>query len=187
VVLKAVSQEFAHKSEAGLVSLDLVDAAQVETAAGELVRKARCEASSGVRLEGLLVQEMVRSGVEMIVGVNTDPQFGPILLLGAGGIWVELLEDVVLRLPPLTHNQALSMVSEIRASKLLQGYRGAPVADIPALQYLLVQVGQLALEQQDRIETMDLNPVMVLPAGQGVKVVDFRVYPRQQGLSENFE
>ena len=187
VALKAVSQEFAHKSEAGLVSLDLVDAAQVETAAGELVRKARCEASSGVRLEGLLVQEMVRSGVEMIVGVNTDPQFGPILLLGAGGIWVELLEDVVLRLPPLTHNQALSMISEIRASKLLQGYRGAPVADIPALQYLLVQVGQLALEQQDRIETMDLNPVMVLPAGQGVKVVDFRVYPRQQGLSENFE
>ena len=172
VALKAISQAFSHKSEAGLVRLNLADAAQVETAASELVQK-----TQNVGMEGFLVQEMVCGGIEMIIGVNTDPQFGPLLLLGAGGIWVELLEDVVLRLPPLTHRQAEAMITETKASKLLQGYRGAPPADMQALQDLLILTGRLALEQRDRIGTMDLNPVMVLPAGQGVKVVDFRLYP----------
>ena len=111
-------------------------------------------------LEGLLVQKMLPPGVELIAGIHHDPQFGPLILLGSGGILVELLDDAVLRLPPLTTRQAMEMIQETRSYPLLQGYRHLPPADIPALAQLLVSLSHLAAENEhiagldDDISTM---------------------------------
>jgi acetyltransferase len=170
VALKAVAPAFSHKSEAGLVQLNLASAEAVETTARMLLAQTGQE-----RLEGLLVQQMITGGIEMIVGVSYDPQFGPVLALGAGGVLVELLDDVTLRLPPLTQRQALAMIRETRAWRWLQGFRHYPPADVSALARLLVYISRLAVEQAGQIASLDLNPVLVLPEGQGVWVVDARV------------
>ena len=118
---------------------------------------------------------MLAPGVEMIVGVHEDPQFGPMIALGSGGVLVELLDDVVLRLPPLTMRQAFSMIQETKAWRLLQGFRQYLPADVKALAQLLVNVSHLTVSQDGRICGLDLNPVIVLPEGQGVGVVDLRI------------
>lgn len=170
VALKAVAPALTHKSDAGLVRLNLASQAEVQRAG-----QAMLAAVAGHECEGLLVQQMVTGGVEMIVGVTNDPQFGPVLALGSGGLLVELLDDVVLRLPPLTLAEAAAMVRETRSWPLLRGYRGRSPADVDALARLLVDVGRLAAQARDRVLGLDLNPVMVLPQGQGVQVVDLRV------------
>jgi acyl-CoA synthetase (NDP forming) len=177
VVVKLVSPSASHKSDSGLLRLNLKSAGQVRQAAKDLLGLAG-EPPAGLPVEGLLVQEMVAGGMEFIVGINSDPQFGPVLLLGAGGTWVELLDEVVLRLPPLTGQGAQEMIDEIRAGRLLRGYRTQPPADAGALGRLLLQVGRLAIEQAGWVDSLDINPVLVLPAGQGVCVVDFRIYIR---------
>ena len=169
VALKAISPGLTHKSDAGLVHLNLTTPAEVETAARMLLAAAPHD------LEGLLVQRMVSTGIEMMVGLTRDPQFGPVIALGSGGVLVELLDDVVLRLPPITHIQAAGMIQETRSWKLFQGFRGRPPADGAALAQLLIKTSNLAVEQAGRIVSLDLNPVMVLPAGQGVQVVDLRI------------
>ena len=174
VALKAISPELTHKSDAGLVRLNLQTAAAVAAAGSEMI--ARTEA-----LEGLLVQRMIAGGVEVIIGIHTDPQFGPVIALGAGGVLVELLEDVSLRLPPLTQREAAAMVRETRVWRLLQGFRDRAPADVVALEQLLVSISNLVGEQGERIVALDLNPVMVLPAGQGVRVVDLRLTGRHAG------
>lgn len=174
VALKAVSPAQSHKSEAGLVRLNLSSISAVERTAVSLL-----EQVNGALLEGLLVQEMVTGGVELIAGVTRDPQFGPLLMVGSGGILVELLEDVALAVPPLTHTQARELLRQTQAWKLLGGYRGRPAGDIAALEALLCNLSRLALEQASQVTSLDLNPVIVLPAGQGVKVVDARVFCSQ--------
>ncbi len=170
VALKAISPELTHKSDSGLVLLGLETAVTVKAAADILL--AECE---NVVLDGLLVQKMMPSGVEMIIGVHSDPQFGPVIALGSGGVLVELLADAVLRLPPITTHQAMDMIKQTKAWKLLQGYRHYPPADVAALAQLLVQVSQMVVEENGRIAGLDLNPVIVLPEGEGVGVVDLRV------------
>lgn len=179
VALKLLTPAASHKSDAGLVRLNLADERALRQAAEELEALGQRLPGGLAEAEGILVQEMAPGGVEMIVGSSLDPQFGPVLMLGAGGVLVELLEDAALRLPPLTSRDAQAMIDELRVARLLRGYRGRPAADLAALSRLLLSVSQLVVEQSAWLDSLDLNPVMVLPAGQGVRVVDFRLFARQ--------
>jgi acetyltransferase len=110
--------------------------------------------------------------VEVILGVLRDPEFGPVVVYGSGGILVELLKDSALRLPPLTRRQALEMIQETRGARLLRGFRGCPPADIDALAGALVSLSHLAMDLGDLVAALDINPLMVLAKGQGVRAVD---------------
>jgi acetyltransferase len=172
VVLKILSPDVQHKTEIGGVRVGLEDESTVVTAFREVTEAAR-QHHSQVRLEGALVQEMIPAdAVEVILGVLQDPDFGPVVVFGSGGILVELLRDSSLRLPPLSHEEALEMIHETRGRRLLQGFRGRPPADIDALADALVRVAQLAVDLGDLVSALDINPLMVLPKGQGVRAVD---------------
>ena len=120
---------------------------------------------------------MVTDGVEVIVGVSQDPTFGPVILCGIGGIYVEMYEDVAMRVCPIDHAEAREMVTGLRAAKLLQGYRGRPRADVDGLVDVLVRMSVMAIELQSELTQIDINPLAVLPQGQGVKVLDALVVP----------
>jgi acetyltransferase len=124
------------------------------------------------RITGVSVQEMVGDGVEVIIGVNCDPQLGPVLLFGSGGVMVEVYNDVALRRCPITRSEAQAMIAEVKGARLLQGFRGRPAADLAALADTLVRVSHLAMHLEGHLAELDINPLMVLPAGQGVKAVD---------------
>lgn len=170
VALKAIAPGLVHKSELGAVRLDLAPEA-VEAAAQEMAARL---AAAGHAPEGFLVQEMVPRGVEMLVGVVHDPQFGPLVACGAGGVVVELVGDVSVRLAPLTREDAAAQVRELKSYPLLTGFRGAPPADVEALEDVLLRVSALA-EDLPAIAELDCNPVMVLPRGQGAVIVDARI------------
>jgi acyl-CoA synthetase (NDP forming) len=121
---------------------------------------------------GVLVQEMVHGGIEVIVGLSQDPLFGPVLLLGMGGIFVELYQDVALRACPITEHDAREMLQEVKGARLLEGFRGQPAADVEALIHLMVRVSHLGIQCEQEIREMDLNPLLVLPRGQGVRAAD---------------
>jgi acetate---CoA ligase (ADP-forming) len=171
LALKGVAPGLVHKTEAGAVRLGLAGADQVRAAAAEV---AAAVAAAGHQVERFLVQRMVAAGVEVLVGVVNDPSFGPVVACGAGGTAVELLRDVAVRITPLTDVDAAAMVRSLATFPLLDGYRGAPPADVAALEDLLLRVGAL-VEAHPEVAEMDCNPVMVLPRGQGVVVVDARV------------
>ena len=171
VALKVDSPDIPHKTEAGAIRLGLADANQVRAAFAEVMASARTYAPNAA-INGVSVQDMVLDAVEVIVGVSYDNQLGPVLLFGAGGILVEVYHDVALRLCPITLEEALAMVSEVKGARLLQGFRGRPAADIDALADTLVQVSHLAANLEGSLAELDINPLMVLPAGRGVKAVD---------------
>jgi len=172
VVLKILSPDVQHKTDIGGVRVGLQTESAVATAAREVMKATR-QHRPQARLEGVLIQEMIPSdAVEVIVGILHDPDFGPVIVFGSGGILVELLEDSSLRLPPLSHREALQMIRETRGERLLQGFRGQPPADVDALVDTLVRVSQLAVDLGDLIAALDINPLMVLPRGQGVCAVD---------------
>jgi acetate---CoA ligase (ADP-forming) len=166
VAVKVVSPDLAHKTEAGALALGLDTAPNVQRAASRLVRAAR-----GRRMEGLLVQRMVR-GVEVIVGVTRDPSFGPLLVVGAGGIEAELLGDTSCRPLPVTRREVSAMLAEVRTLRRLGGYRGAPAADVPALVDAILGVARLAELLGDRLISLDVNPIIVGPRGRGAFAVD---------------
>jgi acyl-CoA synthetase (NDP forming) len=153
------------------VRLGLAGGKQVRAAAAQMADQV---AAAGHRVERFLVQRMVAAGVEMLVGVVHDPSFGPVVACGAGGTAVELLRDVQVRITPMTDADAAAMVRSLATFPLLGGYRGAPPADVPALEDLLLRVGAM-VEAHPEVAELDLNPVMVLPRGQGAVVVDARV------------
>ncbi|HEX9235799.1 MAG TPA: acetate--CoA ligase family protein, partial [Actinomycetota bacterium] len=169
VALKAVAPGLVHKTEAGAVRLNLPDPAVVVAAAEDM---ARAVEARGHRVERFLVQRMASQGVEMIVGVVHDPSFGPVIACGAGGTAVELVKDVAVRITPLTDLEAADMIRSLRTLPLLEGYRGAPKADIAALEDLLLRVSAL-VEDHPGIAEMDLNPVIVM--AEGAVIVDARV------------
>ncbi len=171
VALKVDSPDILHKTEAGGIRLGLRDDAQVRAAFGEILSSASAYAPQAA-INGVLVQEMVPGGVEVIIGVSYDPQLGPVLLFGAGGVMVEVYQDVALRLCPITTGEALDMISQVKGAKLLQGFRGRPKADVDALAGALVQVSHLAVHLEGKLAELDINPLMALPQGQGVKAVD---------------
>ena len=171
VALKVESPDVLHKTDAGLVELDVGGAADLRQAYDALLVNARHK-HPGARISGVLVQEMVSGGTEVIVGVFRDPQFGPVLLLGMGGVLVELYRDVALRVCPITREDAKEMLSEVRGARVLEGYRGIPPGDVEALIDTLIDVSTMAVHLRDSIRELDINPLTVLPRGQGVKALD---------------
>jgi succinyl-CoA synthetase beta subunit len=171
VVLKVLSRAIAHKSEAGGV-LTNVPGHAVQPRAEELLARVRVRAPDA-EIEGLLVQEQVPAGgVEMILGMIRDPQLGPAILLGAGGVAAEVLQDTVLRLAPLTPDEAREMIRALKSAPLLTGYRGRPASDVEALAQAIVAFSQMVVTLGDRLLEAETNPLFVLPAGDGVKAAD---------------
>ena len=172
VVMKISSEDILHKSDAGGVKLGIDGEEAVRAAYQEIMAAAR-DHRADAGIDGVLVQETARPGHEVIVGVNRDPQFGPLVMFGLGGIYVELLEDVVFRVAPLNLPQAREMITGIRAAKLLRGFRGQPMADLDALAEVLMRISRLAV-RFPAITECDLNPVMVYPRNEGLTAVDVR-------------
>jgi acetyltransferase len=171
VALKIDSPDIPHKTEAGGIRLGLGDAAQVRIAFDQVMSSAR-RYSPDAAINGVLVQEMIPNAVEVIAGVSYDPQLGPVLLFGTGGVMVEVYHDVTLRQCPITRPEAMEMIHQVKGVRLLQGFRGAPEADIEALADTLVRVSHLAVNLDGQLSELDINPLMVLPRGQGVKAAD---------------
>ncbi|MFF4900957.1 acetate--CoA ligase family protein [Streptomyces sp. NPDC001068] len=169
VVMKASGAQIAHKTELGLVKVGLTSASQVRDAYRELTDIARYE---GVALDGVLVCQMVERGVEMVVGVTHDALFGPTVTVGLGGVLVEVLHDAAVRVPPFGEEQARDMLAELRGRALLDGVRGRPPADLEALVEVVLRVQRMALELGDQLAELDINPLMVLPEGQGAVALD---------------
>ncbi len=224
VALKVDSPDILHKTEAGVVRLNLGNAEEVRTAYAEILASANAfkalpldggglgggdraggnpfghraansppplpspiegegaDAAKAIapqaRITGVSVQEMVGDGVEAIVGVSCDPQLGPIILFGSGGVMVEVYNDVALRACPITRSEAHAMIAEVKGARLLQGFRGRPAADEGALADTLVRVSHLAVHLERHLAEFDINPLMVLPRGQGVKALDALVVLR---------
>ena len=170
-MLKIDSPDIPHKTEAGGVRVNIADDAEVRNAFVEITAAAAKHVPSAT-IRGVVVQEMVTDGVEVIIGVKHDAQLGPMLVFGTGGVMVEVYDDVALRRCPIVKSEALEMIDEVKGAKLLRGFRGRPVADIDALADAMVRVSQLAAALGSRLAELDINPVMVLPQGAGVKAVD---------------
>ncbi|MBT2539200.1 acetate--CoA ligase family protein [Streptomyces sp. ISL-44] len=169
VVMKASGPQLGHKTELGLVKIGLTSASQIRDAYRELTDIARYE---NVPLDGILVCQMVERGVEMVVGVTQDDLFGPTVTVGLGGVLVEVLHDAAVRVPPFGENQARAMLTELRGHALLEGVRGAPPADVDALVEVILRIQRMALELGDELSELDINPLMVLPRGQGAVALD---------------
>ncbi|SVD61690.1 uncharacterized protein METZ01_LOCUS414544, partial [marine metagenome] len=172
VVLKADVTNLPHKTDAGLVKLGLRDEAAVRSAFEEIMANAAAADAVGNGINGVLVQEMVVDAMEIIVGVSYDSQLGATILFGSGGVMVEVYNDVALRLCPIDENDALEMIANVKGARLLEGFRGQPPADVTALVDTLVRVSHLGAQLDGSLAELDINPLMVLPAGQGVKAAD---------------
>jgi acyl-CoA synthetase (NDP forming) len=183
VVLKIESPDLPHKTEVEGVRVGLADATAVETAFGEIMAAARRHAPSA-RVAGVLVQQMVPGGIEMIAGLSRQEPFGMGIVAGAGGVLVELVRDTALDLCPLDEAGARALLERTRAGRLLKGFRGRPATDVDACAALLARLSQLGTAYSDLLKAIDLNPVAVLPAGHGAVVLDALVIPRKQASQE---
>jgi acetate---CoA ligase (ADP-forming) len=163
-VLKVCSPDLLHKSDLGLVAVGLTSPSDVERAYDELLDRASA-AAPNARIEGVLVSPLVGKGVETVVGVSTDPLFGPVVMVGLGGVHVEVLGDVTHRVPPFDEDEARRMLTELRAAKLLDGVRGQPPVDKDAVVDVLMKVQRLALDLSDSVAELDINPLVVGPSG----------------------
>lgn len=163
IALKIVSADVIHKSDAGGVRLGLNSSVQVSKAYTEVMSSVKKNYPQA-RIDGVSVQRMAHPGVEVIIGMFKDPQFGPVLMFGLGGIFVELLKDVSFRTVPVTRRDAREMIREIRGYPLLQGYRGQEPADIAYLEELIVKVSEF-VEKTPDVKTLDLNPIFAYEDG----------------------
>ena len=157
VVLKVVSQQITHKSDVGGVELNLASAADVRAAYDRIVASAK-EHAPNATIDGVAVQRMEPAGIEVIVGMTKDPQFGPVLMFGLGGVLVEVLKDVAFRVVPINERDARQMIHEIKGYPLLEGYRGHDPADVAKLEQLLLKLSSF-VEQHPEVAELDLNPV----------------------------
>ncbi len=171
VVLKIVSPDIPHKSDVGGVKMGLEDSATVTAAFEEIVANAK-KAVPDANITGVAVQNMAPAGTEVIVGMTTDPQFGPVMMFGLGGIMVEVLKDVSFRLVPLTERDANQMIDEIKGRAVLEGVRGQPPADKAALCGAILKVAEF-VEHHTEGQELDLNPMLVYP--DGAIAVDARI------------
>lgn len=174
VALKVSSPDLPHRSELGLVRLDLRTPEEVRAAAAGLLRRV-AEVAPQAAVEGLLVAPMVSDGVETVVGVARDELFGPVVMFGLGGLWVEVLRDVTFRVPPFPREDAQRMCSELRGSALLRGVRGRPPVDTEALVDTIMAVQRLACDLASEVAELDINPLIARP--DGVVAVDALVVP----------
>ena len=170
VVMKILSPDIVHKSEIGGVLLDIDSAEAVRAGFATLMQ--RGGAVAGARLEGVLVAKQLKGGVECIMGIHRDPVFGPVAMFGLGGIFVEILKDVVFRRCPFGVDVAEQMIRSIKGAPLLLGARGRPPTDIAALAATLSRLSVFAHQAGERLQGIDLNPVFAMPEGQGAFAVD---------------
>lgn len=171
VVLKIVSPDILHKSDAGGVFVNVKSKEEAKITYGKILANTK-NYKENAKIVGVLVQEMAPQATEVIIGSIKDPQFGQTLMFGLGGIFVELLKDVTFRVAPITEQEAAEMVVGVKAYPLLNGYRNTPVADVKALVNILLQVSNLVMDHQE-IKELDLNPIMAY--GKGAKTVDARI------------
>jgi acetyltransferase len=176
-----MSSQILHKTEAGVIALNLKDEQGIRHSYDRLMESAHAY-DPEARIEGVLCQQMATGAVaEAIVGLLIDPHFGPAVIFGMGGIMVEVLGDRALGIPPLDRSTARRMIEQTRTSRVLRGFRGAPPADIEALIDVLISVGNLALDWSERIEALDINPLLILPEGQGTVAVDALLVLKDNG------
>ena len=173
VVMKIASPQIIHKSDAGGVKVGLTNDKEVESAFKEIVENAK-KYDKNADIKGVLVVEMVKGGKEMIIGSKHEPGFGPVIMLGMGGIYVEILKDVTFRLAPVTDREANDMISSIKTQKLLKGVRGEKPSDIKKLSECIQRLSQLVTDFKE-IKELDMNPVLVMEEGNGCKILDVRI------------
>jgi acyl-CoA synthetase (NDP forming) len=171
VVLKIVSPDILHKTDIGGVKLNLNSEADVDKAYDEIIAAAK-KHNPKAKIDGVSVQPMARQGIEVIIGMSKDQQFGPVLMFGLGGILVEVLKDVSFRIVPLTKRDAREMIKEIKGYPILQGYRGQEPADIKTLEDLLLKVSEF-VEKQPEIKELDINPLFAYK--DGALAIDARI------------
>ena len=177
VALKIASPDVLHKTDVGGVELGLDSEGAVKAAFSRILGSVR-EKAPQARIEGVHVEEMCQEGVEVIIGLHNDPQFGPVVMFGLGGIFTEVLEDVSFRVLPITEDDARSMVREVRGRPLLEGYRGQPAVSEALLVALLMRASRLGLDLADRLDSVDLNPIAVW--GDQHRVLDAKILLRPE-------
>jgi len=173
VVLKIASPQIIHKSDAGGVKVNIQNDKDVHSAFKEIIKNAKKYSKNAV-IQGVLVVEMVKGGKEMIIGSKQEPGFGPVLMLGMGGIYVEILKDVTFRLAPVTDKEAEDMIASIKTKKLLEGVRGEKPSDLAKLSECIQRLSQLVTDFTE-IKELDMNPVLVMEKGKGCKILDVRI------------
>ena len=173
IVLKIVAEGLIHKSDAGGIMLNLQNIKELRIAYNQLIERIKTNEPSA-EIIGVMVEKMANKGVEVIVGMRRDATFGPLMMFGMGGTMVELVKDIQFRVAPLSNDDIRSMVAETMAGKLLNGYRGAPAADFESLYGVIAQLSHLAMAQPE-IQEIEINPLIVYPAGEGVIAIDSRM------------
>jgi acyl-CoA synthetase (NDP forming) len=174
VVLKVESPDLPHKTEAGVVRLKLRDADEVRAAYQAVMAKANA-VTPPPRINGVLVQKMMPQGIEMVVGARIDPLFGPLVVVGLGGILVELLQDSALAPAPVTHDEALTLLGQLKGARLLDGFRGMAGVDRNALADVICRVAAFAADHRDSIAELDVNPLIC--TGERITAVDALIVP----------
>ncbi len=175
-VLKVASADIPHKTELGALRIGLRDRDEVQSAYEEMLAAVQ-EKKPDARIEGVLVQKQIK-GVECLLGISRDEQIGPTLVMGLGGVFVEILADVAIRIPPISSAEARRALESLKGAKVFSGVRGAPPADLEALADMAARLSWLAHDLRDELAELDLNPVVVLPQGQGAFAVDALVVVR---------
>ena len=172
LVMKVVSPQILHKTDVGGVKVGIENVSDVRKTFDDMY--GRLSRKKGVQVKGILLEKMVPKGVELIVGIQNDPQFGPVIMAGLGGIMTEVMKDVAFRMLPITESDAKSMVNELRGAALLKGFRGSEPIDIGAVAKMLVRIGKIGVDHADYINSIDFNPVVVYPKSRHY-VVDAKI------------
>jgi len=171
LVMKVVSPQILHKTDVDGVKVGIDNTADVKKTFNDMY--GRLSKKKGVNVKGILLEKMVPKGVELIVGIQNDPQFGPVIMVGLGGILTEIFKDVAFRMLPITTSDAKSMLNELKGSKILKGFRGSKPIDLNMLAKALVQIGKIGVDNADYINSIDFNPIVVYP--KSYNVVDAKI------------
>jgi len=182
VVLKIISPQVIHKSDVGGVIIGLKSDAEIREAYDKIIERVRKKVPNAI-IEGVLVEKMYPSDVEVIVGMTKDPQFGPAIMFGLGGIFVEILKDVSFRIVPINEEDAREMIQEIKAYPILAGVRGKEQRDIDAIVKIILKVSEL-VSRYKQINQLDLNPIFVYEKGKGAVAVDARIILEEGSIRE---
>ena len=181
VVIKGVSAAMTHKSDAGAVILNQKDRVEVQTACERIALNVK-KYDPSIVLEGWLVAQVIPKGLELVIGIQNDPEMGPVIMFGLGGVWLEIIKDVSFCSPGMSRERAERLIYDTRAGHMIDGYRGEKPYDRDAIIDALVSVGQLAVDNFDTIESLDVNPFVAMPSGQGAFALDALVVLKTKNM-----